>query len=258
LLSYRLILHVLKIKGFQLNIRKIKKITIVGHSEEANRVKQLFEKTQIQSDLAGFIALDETDKGENYIGDLSQLSEIIRINRIDEVVFCAENISSARIIQAMLDLTQLDIDYKIAPPKSISIIGSNSIHTAGDLYVVNVNAISKSSNKRKKRLLDIGFSIFFLLTSPIIIWLYKNKSNLLSNIFNVLLGKKSWIGYLREKDTFESLPSLKESILTTGDLFPELKLDKEKITQLNVLYAKDYRLLTDTEIVFKGWHKLDR
>jgi len=258
LLSYRLILHVLKIKGFQLNIRKIKKITIVGHSEEANRVKQLFEKTQIQSDLAGFIALDETDKGENYIGDLSQLSEIIRINRIDEVVFCAENISSARIIQAMLDLTQLDIDYKIAPPKSISIIGSNSIHTAGDLYVVNVNAISKSSNKRKKRLLDIGFSIFFLLTSPIIIWLYKNKSNLLSNIFNVLLGKKSWIGYLREKDTFETLPSLKESILTTGDLFPELKLDKEKITQLNVLYAKDYRLLTDTEIVFKGWHKLDR
>jgi len=258
LLSYRLILHVVKIKSFQLDIHEIKKITIVGHSEEANRVKQLLEKTQIQSDLAGFIALDETDKGENYIGYLSQLSEIIRINRIDEVVFCAENISSARIIQAMLDLTELDIDYKIAPPKSISIIGSNSIHTAGDLYVVNVNAISKSSNKRKKRLLDIGFSIFFLLTSPIIIWLYKNKSNLLSNIFNVLLGKKSWIGYLREKDTFETLPSLKESVLTTGDLFPELIMDKEKVTQLNVLYAKDYSLLTDTEIVFKSWYKLDR
>ena len=182
LLSYRLIFHVLKIKGFQLDIRKIKKITIVGHSEEANRVKKLLEKTQIRSDLAGFIALDETDKGENYIGNLSQISEIIRINRIDEVVFCAENISSAQIIQAMLDLSQLDIDYKIAPPKSISIIGSNSIHTAGDLYVVNMNAISKSSNKRKKRLLDIGFSVLFLITGPIIILLFKNKLYQLDNI----------------------------------------------------------------------------
>ena len=62
----------------------------------------------------------------------------------------------------MLDLTQLDIEYKIAPPESISIIGSNSIHTAGDLYVVNINSISKRSNKRKKRVFDIGFALNFL------------------------------------------------------------------------------------------------
>jgi hypothetical protein len=60
----------------------------------------------------------------------------------------------------MLDLSPLDVDYKIAPPESISIIGSNSIHTAGDLYVVNINAITKPSNKRNNVYLIWPFRLF--------------------------------------------------------------------------------------------------
>jgi GT2 family glycosyltransferase len=258
LICFRLCFHWLKIEGFRLDTKRSKKIAIVGHSQEALRVKQILEKTQIQSQLAGFIALDKSDNGQNYIGDLNQLTEIIRINRIDEIIFCAENISSAEIIRAMLDLTQLDIEFKIAPPESISIIGSNSIHTAGDLYVVNMNAISKLANRRKKRLFDLEFSLLFILTSPFTIWFFKQKSRFLANISKVLFGQKSWIGYIPESSTFESLPKLKEGILNPGDAFSEIKLDTEKITQLNILYAKDYSLLTDAEILFKAWKNLDR
>jgi len=258
LLFLRLTFHWLKLKGFSLDIKKSKKIAIVGHSLEAKRVNKLLEATQIQSKLVGFIALDKTDKGENYIGELNQLSEIIRINRIDEIIFCAGNISSAQIIRAMLDLTQLKVDYKIAPPESVSIIGSNSIHTAGDLYVVNVNAISKISNKRKKRIFDIGLAVSFLIISPLFVWFFKNRFNLISNIIEVLMGKKSWIGYIPEQNTFENLPHLKTGILNPGDLFLELKLDVEKLSRLNVLYAKDYSILSDIEILFKCWKCLDR
>ncbi len=257
LLLTRILFHWLKFKKFRLDIKKTKKIAIVGHSLEAERVKKILEATQIQSELAGFIALDKTDKGVGFMGELSQLTEIIRINRIDEIVFCAENISSAQIIRAMLDLTQLDIDYKIAPPESVSIIGSNSIHTAGDLYVVNVNAISKTSNKQIKRLFDFKIAIIILILSPAIIWFFKHKSKLFLNIFNVLSSKKSWIGYIPEKGTLENLPQLKIGILNPGDLFSELNLDTEKQSQLNMLYAKDYSLLTDAEILFKGWRNLD-
>jgi hypothetical protein len=41
-------------------------------------------------------------------------------------------------------------------------------------------------------------------------------------------------------------------------LFPELSLDEEKMIRLNMLYAKDYSISTDTEILFKGWRNLDR
>ncbi|GAB1454356.1 glycosyltransferase [Draconibacterium sp.] len=258
LLVSRLIFHWLKIKNLRLDLKKAKRIAIVGHSIEANRVKKLVEDSQIQSELAGFIALDNSDRDKNYIGQIQQISEIIRINRINEIIFCAENISSAQIIRAMLDLTQLVVEYKIAPPESLSIIGSNSIHTAGDLYVVNVNAISKKSNKRKKRLFDIGFSLTILFFSPIILWFFRNKKCFIINIFSVLTGEKSWIGYIPNLINSSNLPDLKPGILNPGDLFPELSLDGEKIIRLNMLYAKDYSISTDVEILLKGWRTLDR
>jgi GT2 family glycosyltransferase len=258
LLVSRLIFHWLKIKNLRLDLKKAKRIAIVGHTLEANRVKKLVEDSQIQSELAGFIALDSSDRDKNYIGQIQQISEIIRINRINEIIFCAENISSAQIIRAMLDLTQLDVEYKIAPPESLSIIGSNSIHTAGDLYVVNVNAISKKSNKRKKRFFDIGFSLTILFFSPIILWFFRNKKCFIINIFSVLTGGKSWIGYIPNLKNSSNLPDLKPGVLNPGDLFPELSLDGEKIIRLNMLYAKDYSISTDMEILLKGWRTLDR
>jgi O-antigen biosynthesis protein len=258
ILLSRLLFHWLRIKEFRLDVKKAKRIAIVGHSTEATRVKNLLEDSQIQSELAGFIAIDNTDRGQNYIGQIEQLSEIIRINRINEIIFCAENISSAQIIRAMLDLTQLDVEYKIAPPESISIIGSNSIHTAGDLYVVNINAISKAGNQRKKRMFDIGVTVICLFLSPALLWFYNQKLNFINNIFSVLWGKKSWIGYIPNQKTTNNLPVLKPGILHPGDLFPELSLDDEKVIRLNMLYAKDYSISTDTEILFKGWRNLER
>ncbi len=258
LIFSRLLLHWLNIKGLRLDTRRVKKIAIVGHSEEAIRVKQILQKTQIQSQLAGFIALNNTHKGENYIGELKQLKEIIRINRIDEIIFCAGSISSAEIIRTMLDLSHLDIEYKIAPPESVSIIGSNSIHTSGDLYVVNVNAISKQSNKRKKRIIDVLFSLLFIVLCPLMILFYKKKSNFILNSLDVLFGKKTWIGYGMKNEYTETLPPLKSGILTPADQFPELSLDHEKTAQLNILYAKDYSSLADAELILKSWKKLDR
>ncbi|MFV0590589.1 MAG: glycosyltransferase [Draconibacterium sp.] len=254
----RLFFHWLKPGAFRLNIQRNRKMAIVGHQDEAERVRQILEETRLNGQLAGFIALNENDRGNQYIGNISQLKEIIRINRIDELIFCAGNISSAEIIRAMLDLTELDVDYKIAPPESISIIGSNSIHTAGDLYVVNVNAISKPLNKKKKRMFDLEAAFFLLLSSPFLLWFMKNKTRFFSNIYSVIAGKKTWIAYIPEEGTFEHLPTLKEGILNPGDLFPELRSDSEKLTRLNMLYAKDYRLITDAEILYKSWKKLDR
>ncbi|WP_319481217.1 glycosyltransferase [uncultured Draconibacterium sp.] len=258
LIAYRLMGHWLKVSDFRLNSQRIRKIAIVGHSKEARRVQQLLEETRIRSQMAGFIALDSSDKGQHYMGELSQLEEIIRINRIDEIVFCAENISSAEIIKAMLDLSRLDVDYKIAPPESASIIGSNSIHTAGDLYVVNLNAISKLGNKRKKRLFDLLAALLILCLSPVLIWFTGKKGNFNKNIFRVIAGKKSWIGYIPGVAAESKLPTIKEGVLNPGDRFPGLKLDDEKSVQLNRLYAKDYNLLSDIELMLKGWKHLDR
>jgi lipopolysaccharide/colanic/teichoic acid biosynthesis glycosyltransferase len=90
------------------------------------------------------------------------------------------------------------------------------------------------------------------------IWFFKSKNSFIKNVIRVLRGEKSWIGYIPNQETFNNLPVLKPGILHPGDLFPELMLDEEKMTRLNMLYAKDYSISTDAEILFKGWRNSDR
>jgi hypothetical protein len=77
-------------------------------------------------------------------------------------------------------------------------------------------------------------------------------------MFNVLAGKISWIGYIPREQSKGNLPDLKQGILNPGDLFTEFTLNEEKITRLNILYAKDYSLSTDSEIMLKAWKNLDK
>lgn len=148
LVLIRIIGHWLKIPACQLKLKQAAKIAIVGKKDEAGRVKQILDETRMQWQFSGFIATDDEENLQNYIGHIGQLQEIVRINRITELIFCSGSISTADIIRIMLDLSEMDVDYKIAPRESISIIGSNSIHTAGDLYILDANAISKEANRK--------------------------------------------------------------------------------------------------------------
>jgi hypothetical protein len=255
---YRLIFHWLKWNTRAINLKKTKKIAIAGHPNEAERVKKLLQHTKIKSEFAGFIAVDKHENNSQYIGSLDQIKEIVRINRINEIIFCADNISSSFIIKVMLDLTSLDLDFKIAPPESISIRGSNSIHTAGDLYVIHINAITKPANKQKKRLFDMAASLAILLISPVVIWFVNDKSKLLKNIFNVFIGKNSWVGYVDNATNTAELPELKPGILSPADMFRNNSTEIDMNNRLNILYARDYSFLTDAEILLKGWENIDR
>lgn len=252
LMTYRIILHWLKIKGFRIEYRKLKRIAVTGSMQEAMRVKKLIEETQVKTDFAGFIFTDNTTNHISNLGNIRQLREIVRINRVEEIVFCAESLPMAEIIKSMLDLSNLDIDYKIAPPQGISVIGSNSIHTAGELYVLNVNAISKNSNRVKKRVADILVSIFFLVFLPVSILVEKNKIVFLKNCFRILGGKLSWVGYTPEKATHQDLPAIKPGVLNPCSMFSDVKFDLAKKININSLYARDYHILTDLEIIIKN------
>ncbi len=261
LIIYRLVFYWMKWKAFGLDIKRSKKIAIAGHPEEAMRVRDILRQTRIQSDFAGFIAVAPEDTGNQYIGSLERLSEIVRINRIDEIIFCAENIRSADIIHAMLELASLDVDFKIAPPESISIIGSNSIHTAGDLYVVQINSVSKPANRRKKRFFDVSAAVVILLLSPALVWFFKNKRRFIKNLFAVIRGKITWVSYNSGNLPLNDLPPVKPGILSPADMFNHNNSEPESqsaILKLNVLYARNYSIFNDAEIVLKNWHKLDK
>jgi hypothetical protein len=186
-----------------------------------------------------------------YIGQLNQIDEIINVHQITEIIFCAKDLSSQFIINSMLTLVSSGVDFKIAPPESLSIIGSNNIDTAGDLYMIEVNSISKPNNKRNKRLLDVVASILIIALSPVLFFIQENKNQFFVNWFNVLFGFYSWVGYGKTVD--KSLPEIKRSVLSPI-MLNNLQTDKTKI--FNLRYAKDYKIEKDIIIIWKCIKKL--
>jgi hypothetical protein len=251
----RLTLHIFGIKSFNLNPDLSKRIVIIGKQEEFDRVNTLLKQTKVYATFLGFVSADDNGSNHvNYVGNINQIGEVIEIYKINEVIFCSRDISSQGIIDYMHTLVSADVDFKIAPPESLSIIGSNSIDTAGDLYMIDVNSISKSKNKRNKRLFDILSSLLFIALLPVLIFIQKNKIGYIRNAFSVLLGFKSWVGYGNEMN--ELLPKLKPSVLSPADAIKNISINNETRSRLHLAYSKDYRVENDLNILWKSLNKL--
>ena len=254
--TLRLALHSVIGKDFKIGIHKPKRVAIVGLKNETERVQEILTHTGISTNIIGFISPKKKPRSERYIGSIYQIQEIIKINQLDELIFCSEDISSHKVIKTMLLLSDYNIDYKIAPPKSVSIIGSNSIDTAGDLYVVNVSAITKEKNKRFKRLFDFSSAIVMLLFSPILIWMVEHKKGYFKNLFRVLSARYTWIGYQPVKtEAYLSLPIIKKGILTTAQALDNSEANKDAIDHLNQAYAQNYSVTKDFEILLKSFNQ---
>jgi O-antigen biosynthesis protein len=245
----RVIYNLSGIKRFQFKTEeKSKRIVIIGSEEEFDRVFNLLKETRINAGFVGFVSNNDNGvKHSYYIGNFNQINEVVDVHHINEIIFCAKNISSQNIIDKMLTLVTKGVDFKIAPPESLSIIGSNSIDTAGDLYVIDINNVGKPENKRKKRLFDLSASGLFLIFSPVLVFIQKNKLNFLSNCFRVLFGIYSWVGY--GKAPRKDLPEIKPSVLTPADVSSN-DLQPDKINLLFLSYSKDYSIEKDIRIVF--------
>lgn len=247
---FRYFIKLLNISNLQFEGSK-KKIIIVGNQSESERISNILIKSDLSPIIAGFVSPVASELKNSFIGNLEQIKEIIKIHKINEIIFCAKDIPSQVIIKNMLELSESNVDYKIASQDGFSVIGSNSINTSGELYSFNLNTISKSSNRRNKRVVDVFMSLIFVVLSPVLIIFVKERYGFIKNLFFVLFGFKTWVGYLNTSISID-LPKIKQSVV-----FPlkmsVLELNQpEFVDKINLMYAKDYNILYDIGFVFKN------
>ena len=255
ILLSRSVFKILKLKSFQWGEQVHKRFLIIGSEEECIRVYNLLQQTEIKTGFIGFIHIAKKEIYHDlYVGLMNQLEEAVGIYKIDELIFCSKDLSAQKIISHMSIIDRHDLDFKIAPEESMYVIGSNSINTQGELYAFELNSINKPENIRNKRLFDVLSSVLLLAFFPILILVSRSFLGLLSNILSVLFGLKSWVSYHKsgEKD---ALPKIKKGVLNPVS---HLKSDSSELTlfKLNMLYAKEYRLKNDLDILLKNLNRL--
>lgn len=265
MIAFRLIYNFFVNRSLSWGEREIKNVIIVGNENEAARVQNLLNVARVNSDLIGFVSTDSVREvrrdssslqyRDSDLGDISSLKEIVSIYKIDEIIFCSKTVSSKNIFGWMERLGN-KLEYKIVPEGSNSIIGSNSKDTAGDFYSTDVVFnINSAASVRNKRIFDVLGSVLLLIFFPFKVWFVKNKGNFFLNIFHVLSGKKSWVGYHKPQS---DLPKIKEGILSPIDELKQKNIDEATASRLDLLYAKDYFTQRDLQIMLKGFRNLGR
>lgn len=258
----RITAHFIRYKNLAFEQGARKRVMIVGSEEECKRVEELIRTTQSSTDIIGYVSSDVSSKNTTiqHLGSLSQVTDLIHIYQVQEVIFCGKDITSSQIIDQMSLINATDVDFKIAPPESEFIIGSNSIHRSGELYVVDLNAINKPVNRRNKRLLDIFLSLVFIMMSPLLWMIQKQPAGFFKNTLLVLTGRKTWVSYaaLGDSTSDNRLPKIKPGILHPADATGISIQDEQTLRHLDMLYAKDYNTSIDLNIILRNLRNLGR
>ncbi|MEA3504520.1 MAG: glycosyl transferase family 2, partial [Bacteroidota bacterium] len=101
--------------------------------------------------------------------------------------------------------------------------------------------------------------LFLIITYPINLFIITKPFKLLSNTFSILIGKKTWIGYCTTKgNKSEHSPTIRKGILNPTDALENKNISEDTIDRLNLLYARNYSLKNDLDIIIKKYRELGR
>jgi len=251
----RVFMYFLRGKHSEIFPRYTKRYAIIGGRLETNRLSRLLKLSRRWLKKVVFVnSKNEQDTWS--IGTMQELSVTIHKHRIEEIIFCAKDISYKTIIETMVSLSNSSVSFKIAPANESYWIGSDSIDTPGNLSLVSPFALEQPYNQHVKRTVDLVITFLAILSLPVGIWYFSNKKQYLKNVFCVLIGKCSWVGYAHPYTNNCKLPKLKKGVLS-----PEIQYDNNKsnnsINKINEMYAKKYSASIDITTVIKSWKNID-
>jgi GT2 family glycosyltransferase len=213
-----------------------KNILVAGSDAEANKAIKLLKEADIDAEFT-------------IIHHLAEIQPLAPLFDINEIIYCAQDFSFKEIV-ASIQQSGPAFEYKILNAHSNVIIGSNSKNTAGDLYTTDVNyMLGNTLSLQKKRLFDIITAILFLVLSPLLAIKLPSFSTFIQNCFQVLSGKKTWVGYIAGNN--RNLPEIAGAAV---DLAYNKPIDPARAVLLNKRYAKHYTLQKDIKVLFR-WLK---
>ncbi len=272
----QLLAHFIKYRDLRLSERRQKNIAIVGSGPESRRVRQLLEAAQVAARVIGYVeaapakpsaeqaAVNAAPASLSHsvtqpqlepLGELRQLSDIIRLYALNELIFCGKDLPASQIIALMLSLpADPPVAYKILPEDSQYIIGSSSKDAPGDYYTLDIALnLYQPQKARAKRLLDVLSSAGLLLLAPLLLGFQASKTRFLRNCVAVLLGRRTWVGLHHLAGPARAVPAVLSPAAAAVSAAP---LTEVTLRRLELLYAKDYEPGMDISTLWHCWRRL--
>jgi GT2 family glycosyltransferase len=232
------------------------KTAVVSDPDRADQLLALLDRRP-QSKLVGFIFNGQGKyKEDDYIGDLENIESICRFYRIDEIIFDQRMINTSDIMSVMTTLDHA-CQYKIYTSDTGSVVGSYSKQFQGQIDTFDIEySISSPYNRFIKRIGDISLSLLTITLCWVLWPMNSFKLSYFKNTGFVLLGYKSWVGYIDHMNHHTLLPKIKSSVLAHAHLASIKNMNENQIINMNFIYAREYDLWIDLKAFLGQLNKL--
>ncbi|MEO6288854.1 MAG: glycosyltransferase [Ginsengibacter sp.] len=245
----------LKWKVFENGVEnnKINETIIAGTEAEFDEVTALLENAGMQERVLGRIETAKTQERKS-MGNLDELSGQLKKYPVKEIIFCQGSLSYKEIIESILMLPG-QTRFKIYTSFTHTLIGSEKKDAIGKNISNELKyQLGNPVSRRNKSLLDVTLAFFFIITFPVHFIFKKHPVSFFRNVFDVLIRRKTWIGYALEEI---DLPPLKSGILTSTGLPATLNtLSKKNLRAADVTYAKRFNYLIDLRLLWFNYKLL--
>ncbi|MCX6315892.1 MAG: glycosyltransferase [Bacteroidetes bacterium] len=225
---------------------------IAASPEEYAQTMQLLKDAGLHKRVLGRLATHKAD--ETGIGYWMDLKQVLNVIPFREIIFCSGTLSYKEIITVINSLPE-GIVAKLHASGSSSIVSSDSKDTSGEsVSKENGYKLADPYNKRLKRLIDISFSLFGLLSFPIQLFLVKKPGRFFQNCMKVLAAQKTWIGYAVSE---KNLPQLRTAVIGNNgvNVATTYSFSAESLQMMDYWYARDYEPSTDLKLLWKSYRK---
>ena len=225
-------------------------VLIAASKEKYETIKEILKQKNLDDKIIGKMATN--DGGNHFIAKRNEVNEAAKSLGAKEIIFSADDFSFREIIHQVENLKGLKARFFAGN----SIIGSDDKQSKGEiLSAETAYSLSKSNNKRVKRLIDVSFAVVSIILFPVHFLFVKKPVRFLKHCIEIIIGAKTWIGYLFPLTT---LPKIRKGVLAPNGipLSALQTLPPENLQPLDYWYAKDYEPFYDIQLILKNYRHL--
>lgn len=237
---------------------------IVGMDDRAvELIKKIRSRVSMGYDIVGVVSESHQEQdrllGIKVVGTLAELPRLVREKKIDDVVFASGGIPYSQVLQAVANVKNPDVSFKLVPDTMDVIIGKTYVDGLADVPFVDIDYnINRTRSRVMKKLFDISFALAAIISlSPVV---FSKKDTAVRRVFKklpkVLRGELSVVGRSEYYPQGTEEVFGKMGITGVVQLNRGQSLSPEEIEKLYIYYARNQSIWLDLEIIAKSFLQL--
>ncbi|UCD19358.1 MAG: glycosyltransferase [candidate division WOR-3 bacterium] len=271
-------------------LSRLRRAIIIGAGKEGKRIlNKLRSRPDMHYEICGFVDFDTQNIGKEIDGTevlatTDSIKDVIRVERIDEVIFSSDRLTNAQILETIIRAQGSGVNFRIVPHEVEYIVAKSSVDDIESVPLLNITGFAGPLDLIVKRIFDFGTAVgIVIIISPLVLLnlliggrfiqrnifgtggkslavpLFEGGMAFMKKVpllFSVLTGKLSIVG--SEMIDFKPgkfYPTYKPGL--TGLVQVKMREKKGTLKQnekdyYNLYYIKNQSIITDMQLIMKS------